>query len=187
MAKKLSAKAAKAAKKAADALMKTASEKAPAGCCGATMLVCGIAVMVVLVYAARCIVNMRRQNASVATEGFANASSSYAMGPYDGVNLRTTDPKTLELQTPTRQNATVQGYQVPLRQPHPGELAHSENYATVDGTDNTPRDMFMFAHNQSHPDCCPSTYSTSTGCVCTTPQQRRWLYKRGGKTDCADK
>jgi hypothetical protein len=41
--------------------------------------------------------------------------------------------------------------------------------------------MFYFSRNVASPLCCPSTYSTSTGCVCTTPQQRMLLATlRGG-------
>jgi hypothetical protein len=41
--------------------------------------------------------------------------------------------------------------------------------------------MFYFARNVASPLCCPSTYSTSTGCVCTTPQQRALVsVLRGG-------
>lgn len=40
-------------------------------------------------------------------------------------------------------------------------------------------DMFMLARNYTSPDCCPSTYSTSTGCVCTTPEQIRYIASRG--------
>lgn len=45
----------------------------------------------------------------------------------------------------------------------------------VDGTENTPQKMFMFAHNQSSPDCCPSVYSTDRGCVCMTENQKKFL------------
>ena len=39
-----------------------------------------------------------------------------------------------------------------------------------------PKDsMFMFSRNQASPECCPSTFSTSTGCVCTTPKQRGYV------------
>ena len=54
------------------------------------------------------------------------------------------------------------------------------NLPSVTGDKNDPKAMFMFAHNQSHPDCCPSTYSTSTGCVCVTKKQADHLSKRGG-------
>jgi hypothetical protein len=38
----------------------------------------------------------------------------------------------------------------------------------------------MFANNAVKPECCPSSYTLSTGCVCTTPGQRDLLGKRGG-------
>jgi hypothetical protein len=39
--------------------------------------------------------------------------------------------------------------------------------------------MFMFAKNKCSADCCPSTYTCSGGCVCTTEQQRNLINKRG--------
>ena len=39
--------------------------------------------------------------------------------------------------------------------------------------------LFMLTYNQSSPDCCPSTYSSSTGCVCTTQNQRDFVKTRG--------
>ena len=80
----------------------------------------------------------------------------------------------------TTQNHTITGHNVPLR------LMPTDNdfptAPTVDGQADSPRDAFMFAYNQSSPECCPSTYSTSTGCVCTTPEQRRFLAGRGGNS-----
>ena len=39
-----------------------------------------------------------------------------------------------------------------------------------------PKDsMFVFQKNRAHPSCCPSTFSTSTGCICSTQQQRRLI------------
>ena len=40
--------------------------------------------------------------------------------------------------------------------------------------------MVMFAKNKSKPECCPSPYSTSTGCVCMTSEQIHYLNTRGG-------
>lgn len=40
--------------------------------------------------------------------------------------------------------------------------------------------LSMFSNNKSSPDCCPSTYSTSTGCVCVTSEQMKYLNTRGG-------
>jgi hypothetical protein len=44
-----------------------------------------------------------------------------------------------------------------------------------------PQDeMLMFANTQFKPDCCPSAFSTSTGCACITPGQYNYLIERGG-------
>lgn len=40
--------------------------------------------------------------------------------------------------------------------------------------------LSMFYDNKSSPDCCPSTYTTSTGCVCATSEQMKYLNSRGG-------
>jgi hypothetical protein len=50
---------------------------------------------------------------------------------------------------------------------------------TVDGTPNAPKDLFMFANNQCRPDCCPSAYSCSGGCVCVTRNQMEFIANRG--------
>jgi len=41
-------------------------------------------------------------------------------------------------------------------------------------------EMVMFAKNKFKPECCPAPYSTSTGCVCMTPEQINYLNTRGG-------
>lgn len=47
--------------------------------------------------------------------------------------------------------------------------------------------MFIFDRNYSSPYCCPSTFSTSTGCVCTTPHQRDYIgTMRGGNKTYPD-
>jgi hypothetical protein len=48
--------------------------------------------------------------------------------------------------------------------------------------------MFLFARNIASPACCPSTYSTDRGCICSTPYQRRVvsLYRGGNKTQIGD-
>ena len=111
------------------------------------------------------------------------APIDYTMGEYDGLPLRTECPDCWK-HAPcgaallnTTQNHTVQGNQLPLQLvPTANDFP---NAPPVDGC-SAPRDDFMFAYNQSSPECCPATYSTSTGCVCTTPEQRKWLQRRGG-------
>lgn len=60
-----------------------------------------------------------------------------------------------------------QGTPLPLK----NEMIYSE----------IPEDsMFLFARSVSDPSCCPSTFSTDRGCVCTTPQQRKYVAERRG-------
>ena len=72
---------------------------------------------------------------------------------------------------------TVQGHSTPQKpvKSDPSSLSGP----SIDGTSNAPNKMFMLANNQSSPNCCPSTFSTSTGCVCTTDQQRDFVASRG--------
>jgi len=41
-------------------------------------------------------------------------------------------------------------------------------------------EMVMFDKNKFAPECCPSVYSGSTGCVCVSPEQMKYLNQRGG-------
>ncbi len=43
----------------------------------------------------------------------------------------------------------------------------------------------IFAKNRIAPDCCPSIYSSSDGCVCITEDQMRYLNQRGGNRTLA--
>ncbi len=44
-----------------------------------------------------------------------------------------------------------------------------------------PKDsMFYLSRNVSSPECCPATFSTSTGCVCTDSQQRDYIGQSRG-------
>jgi len=44
----------------------------------------------------------------------------------------------------------------------------------------TEGQMFYFSENQFKPECCPATYSTSTGCGCMSEDQKNYLNERGG-------
>jgi hypothetical protein len=44
-----------------------------------------------------------------------------------------------------------------------------------------PKDeMLMFATTDFKPECCPNTYSSSTGCACMSVDQYKYLGNRGG-------
>lgn len=62
---------------------------------------------------------------------------------------------------------------VPSGTPLP--LKSEEMYHVV--PDNS---MFMFSQNISRPECCPSTYSSSGGCICSTKQQREFVAQKRG-------
>lgn len=47
--------------------------------------------------------------------------------------------------------------------------------------------MFMFGNNKIAPECCKSAdYSSGSGCVCTTPEQRTFINERGGNRTVDD-
>jgi hypothetical protein len=49
-----------------------------------------------------------------------------------------------------------------------------------------PDQLFMFKNNQVKPECCSASYSSDTGCVCTTPDQRNFINMRGGNRTVED-
>lgn len=50
---------------------------------------------------------------------------------------------------------------------------------SIDGNRASNKAMFMFAFNESGPQCCPSVLSTINGCVCVTPEQHAFIANRG--------
>lgn len=64
-----------------------------------------------------------------------------------------------------------QGSTIPLKLKKQYQLSSGPN---VDGTNKSPKNMFMFAYNQCRPNCCPGTYSCSGGCICTTNNQNNF-------------
>ena len=40
-------------------------------------------------------------------------------------------------------------------------------------------ELLMFANTEFKPECCPNSYSTSTGCACMTGEQYNYLIERG--------
>ena len=71
-----------------------------------------------------------------------------------------------------------QGTSVPLET---GDISRESNTKCNNSTahKNNPGSMFMFAYNKYSPSCCPSTYSTSSGCICMTDAQKKAIYNRG--------
>ena len=54
------------------------------------------------------------------------------------------------------------------------------SFQSVDGTNKTPKSMFMFAFNKCSPECCGSSpYNCQGGCVCLTNNQANFISARG--------
>jgi len=104
--------------------------------------------------------------------------------PYDGLRLETGN-KEYWMKSPDNMallpNDTLYTY---LGSEGPIKMKISDQAALtgppVDGVEGSPEKMFMFANNRTSLSCCPSTFSTSTGCVCSTENQRDYVAKRGG-------
>jgi hypothetical protein len=105
------------------------------------------------------------------------------MGPYDGLCLQTGNdqywmksPDETAL-VPNDALFTYLSSQGPTK---PVFTDNSTLYGpSIDGHPDSDKKMFMLANNRTSPACCPSTFSTSTGCVCTTKNQRDFIASRG--------
>ncbi len=49
-----------------------------------------------------------------------------------------------------------------------------------------PDNLFIFKNNECKPECCGSSFSCGGGCVCTTPDQRKYINQRGGNRTIPD-
>ena len=109
-------------------------------------------------------------------------SADYQMGPYDGLVLTTDNEKSKYLKLndvslASKKDLCVhQGAELPLEC---NKTLYSGMGPSITGVAGDDQNMFMFYRNKSSPNCCPSTYSTSAGCVCTTQEQRDYITKRG--------
>ena len=109
-------------------------------------------------------------------------AADYQMGPYDGLALTLDNPlskyvKLNNVSLAKKEDMCVyQGIDLPLEC---DKTVYSGTGPSVTGVAGDDSNMFMFYKNKSSPDCCPSTYSTSTGCVCTTQDQRDYINRRG--------
>ena len=109
----------------------------------------------------------------------------YKMGPYDGLCVRTLNNQFKDLSknklVPNDTLMSYLGVQGPVQ-----NVSTDDAYLsgpTVDGEADSPQRLFMFANNAASPNCCPSTFSTSTGCVCSTEKQDDYIRRRGFNND----
>ena len=105
------------------------------------------------------------------------------MGPYDGLCLKTGN-KEYWMKSPDETSLVPNnGLYSYLGSQGPIKMKLSEQSALrgppVDGVPGSPEKMFMWANNITSPLCCPSNFTTSTGCVCSTKNQRDFIASRG--------
>jgi len=104
-----------------------------------------------------------------AKEGFVGANTNYGQSsPYDlnSTSMINTSSWNAPDMTVVPGKPLSDGVKKFLaREPQPVPLPEGE--------------MLMFANTPFKPECCPNTYSTSTGCACMTGQQYNWLVTRG--------
>ena len=109
-------------------------------------------------------------------------ASGYQMGPYDGLVLTLDNPvskyvKQNNVSLASKDELCVyQGSELPLKC---NKTLHSGMGPSITGVEGDDQNLFMLYRNKSSPECCPSTFSTSTGCVCTTEEQRNYINSRG--------
>ena len=125
----------------------------------------------------------------VRKEGFENSPGIVrqvpdVMGAYDGLCLQTGNRQHWMKSPDETALVPNDSLFTFLSSQGPTKPAFTDNSAltgpTVDGKEGSPKKMFMLANNRASPNCCPSTFSTSTGCVCTTQDQRDYVASRGG-------
>lgn len=105
----------------------------------------------------------------------AELDLKYKIGPYDGLCL--SQEKDMNELVENNMLMNYLGVQGPVQ-----NIVSDNSFLTgppVDGDADSPQRMFMLANNSSSLNCCPSTFSTSTGCVCTTEKQRDYVNRRG--------
>jgi hypothetical protein len=82
------------------------------------------------------------------------------------------------------QNGDVAGIWVTKANTYASEFGYGEmnNTGSAYSADEPLKngEMVIFAKNKFKPECCPAPYSSSTGCVCMTPEQIKYLNTRGG-------
>jgi hypothetical protein len=129
------------------------------------------------------IVGNNKVDGGGAKAGLQGKAKILNMGPYDGICLKTGNQE-YWMKSPD-ESALVpnDGLYTYLSSQGPIKMKLSDQAALngppVDGVKGSPEKMFMMANNVTSPQCCPSTFSTSTGCLCTTKNQRDFIAARG--------
>jgi hypothetical protein len=108
------------------------------------------------------------------------ANLSYIMG--DNINGSVYD-----LQFTNTENSTLPQERKRVMPPY--ESSKKEKFSNeiniykdleTNTSQQSDNEMAFFDKTVFRPDCCPSTYTSSSGCACMTPEQMKFLGQRGG-------
>ena len=103
-------------------------------------------------------------------EGFVGANTNYGqsspfdLNTYTPINTSSWNAQDMTVVPGKTLSPGVQ--QILNREPQPIPLPEGE--------------LLLFANTPFKPECCPNTYSNSTGCACMTTGQYNYLVERGG-------
>ena len=90
-----------------------------------------------------------------------------------------TDQSSASFILPPEKLSVLQGNSLPTVATETVQWDTDPSATSVDGTASGPKQMFMFAYNKASPECCPSPFSTSRGCVCMSDDQIKYISQRG--------
>ena len=111
-----------------------------------------------------------KANGKAGKEGFVGANTNYGQSsPYDlqsNPHIDTSSWSKPDMTVIPGKPLSNGVKQFLAREPQPVPLPEGE--------------LLMFANTPFKPECCPNTYSNSSGCACMTGQQFNWLQVRGG-------
>jgi hypothetical protein len=107
---------------------------------------------------------------TTSTEGFTGANINYGESSLYNLN----DDQSVDTSSWSAQNMTVVPGQ-PLSKGVKQFLARKPTQVPL-----PEGEMFMFANTQFKPECCPNTYSNSSGCACLDSKSYNYLVTRGG-------
>ena len=105
------------------------------------------------------------------------------MGPYDGLCLSSIENKVSHELVSNDELRTYLGVQGPLQ-----SVQTDDNVLTGPSLDGETSDnkLAILSNNKASLDCCDSQYSTSTGCVCLTDKQKKYIKSRGFNKSSTD-
>ena len=118
---------------------------------------------------------------NIGIEGFIDpASLDYKMGEYSNIKLTKNDQINYDKLYSTHNESSAL-----IEIPEPCDSFGCQHgiVPSVDGCKASPKAAAMFKFNKSAPECCPSPYSTSSGCVCLTDKQKNYIsHNRGNNS-----